>query len=130
MEIYEKLFGREQELVSDTYNTLGVVYDIKKDYTKALSCYNDALAIRKKIFGEESSQVAESFFNIALVYNKCGDYRKSLEYSQKARSIFEKTLGPDNPTTKSAGRVLEETKQKLDVQQSQKTKQKDKKNNT
>ncbi len=97
--IAEELYGKEHENTATSYNEIGMVYDNKGNYSKALKYYFKALAIREKVLGTEHHDTATSYNNIGMVYYAQGDYGKALDYYFKALAIVEKVLGKEHPDT-------------------------------
>lgn len=90
IEFAEELYGKEHEKTATSYNEIGVVYNKKGDYDKALEYSKKALEIREKSLGTEHPDTATSYNNIGAVYKALGDYDKALEYYFKALEIWEK----------------------------------------
>lgn len=59
---------------ADVYNNMGLSYDLKKDYTKALSYFERALKTQRNIFGEKHPNVAKPLVNMANCYR---DFKKA-----------------------------------------------------
>ena len=95
----EELYGKEHEKTATSYNNIGLVYDNKGDYAKALEYHFKALTIWEKVLGREHPSTATSYNNIGLVYDKKGDYGKALEYHFKGLAIREEVLGTKHPDT-------------------------------
>ncbi len=77
-------------------NSLGEIYFIKADYTKAESLFVEALEIRKKFLGENHPNTASSINNLALLYKIKGNYAKAEPLYIQALEIFRKTLGEED----------------------------------
>ena len=82
--------------IAVSYNNIGMVYQTKSDYDKALEYLNKALTIRKSKLGEEHTDVARSYNNIGLVYQAKSDYDKALKYFNKALAIQKAKLGEEH----------------------------------
>ncbi len=78
---------KSQEDMAICYNNIGVVYNAKGEYDKALEYYQKQLDIYLKLFGEKHPDVAICYNNIGRVYNNKGEYDKALECCQKALDI-------------------------------------------
>jgi tetratricopeptide (TPR) repeat protein len=50
--------------VASSYNDIGLVYDDKNQYDRALEYLFKSLELRKDIFGEKNNDVASSYNNI------------------------------------------------------------------
>lgn len=83
--------------MASTYNNIGVVWDNKGDYDKALEYYQQSLDIELKTLGEWHPDVVTSYNNMGLVWQNKGEYDKALEYYQKSLDIFLRTLGVEHP---------------------------------
>ena len=79
-----------------SYNYIGIVYNAKSNYDKALDVYNKALTIWKSKLGEEHTDVATFYNNIGSVYSNKGDYDKAVEYYNKALAIQKAKLGEEH----------------------------------
>jgi tetratricopeptide (TPR) repeat protein len=82
--------------VASTYNNLGVIYESKGDYDKAIEYYTKSLPILLRTFGGEHPYVAASYYNLGAVYKSKKDFPKVIEYLQKAIHIYEKSEERDN----------------------------------
>ena len=75
----KKIFGEEHAAVATSYNNLGIVYQILRQYNEAKAgCYS-GMIINKKIFGEEHAAVATS-------YNNLGSFLKILDSTMKQKN--------------------------------------------
>jgi len=86
----------------DAYNNLGLAYNNKGAYDKAIEYYKKALKIDIKKLGPEHPSVATRYNNFGLAYNNKGDYNKAIKYYQKALKIDLKKLGPEHPDVATA----------------------------
>ena len=59
-------------------NIQGISYNLKKNYKKALSCFQNALELAEKI--EDTIGIVNSLGNVGVIYDFQGDYSKALEY--------------------------------------------------
>jgi tetratricopeptide (TPR) repeat protein len=73
------------------YNNLGVTYDYKGEYDKAIEYYTKDLVISLKTFGGEHPGVAGSYNNLGVAYRAKGEYDKAIEYHREAITILEKS---------------------------------------
>ena len=94
-----------------SYNNIGLVYDNKGEYDKALEYYQKSLAIKLKQLGPEHPSVAISYHNMAYVYKAKKDLAKAKEYWEKAYAIRLKKLGPNHPDTKGTKSQLDALKE-------------------
>ncbi len=74
-----------------SYKNIGVVYNDKGEYRKALEYYFKAHEIFKVVYGEKNEHFATSCSNIGLAYSYQEEYNKALEYYFKALKL-EKSL--------------------------------------
>ena len=96
----EELYGKEHETTANSYDKIGMVYQVQGDYHKALEYYNRALAIRETVLGTDHPDTAQSYNCIGLVvYYEQDNYPKALEYFFKALAIRECALGSNHPDT-------------------------------
>jgi tetratricopeptide (TPR) repeat protein len=79
------------------YNTLGLAYDNKGEYAKAIGYHEKSLNVRLKTLGAEHPEVGKSYSNIGAVYSNKAEYDKAIGYHEKALAIRLKTLGPEHP---------------------------------
>ena len=75
-----------QKGIASSYNSIGVNYNAKTEYTNALEAHKYALQIREKL--KDSKAIAASLGNIGLIYESLADYPSALEYQQKGLKIF------------------------------------------
>lgn len=90
-EITSKL-GKESLIESQAYSELGVVYDKRGDYEKALEAYKTCLAIREKQLDKGAMELGQVYFNIGTCYSLQEQPTQSIEYYEKAKFVFEKNL--------------------------------------
>ncbi len=96
LEISRKLEDNKYE--STFLNNIGLVYDSKGEYDKALLYYDKDLQICLKVYGEEHPSTATSYNNIGSVYDSKGGYDKALLYYEKSLEIMLKVYGEDHPS--------------------------------
>ena len=84
MTIYEKVFGNEHLITATSYNNIGSILFLQKDYAKALEYYLKALVVCEKILGPNHNRTITTYENIANVYSELKDDEKAQEYKQKA----------------------------------------------
>ncbi len=77
------------ELLSKTYNYVGVVYRNKGDFTNAIMFYNQALENALKF--QDSTQIAYAYNNLGGIYKIQGNSPMALDYMLKALRYFEAT---------------------------------------
>lgn len=75
-----------QRLLSEAHNTLGINYQTKSEFSRALEEHFKALKIREE--NDLKVDAATSMCNIGILYDNQHDYDKALEYYRKAMGIF------------------------------------------
>ncbi len=76
-------------LVSRTYNMIGKVYEIQRNFDKTLEFYQKALSLAEK--AHNNSMLSFCYNNIGNFYTLTNQYEKALEYQFKALEIRKKT---------------------------------------
>lgn len=79
------LEGIPNENLSQTLNTIGVIYTHLGDYSKALKYLNQCLEINKKMGYQYG--IARNLNNIGAIYYYQGEYPKALEYYEEVLNI-------------------------------------------
>ena len=74
-------------------NRIGLLFQERAAYARALEAHLKALAIRRAALGERHPDVAQSFNNIAMVYSDQGEHARALEANLKALAIRRAALG-------------------------------------
>ena len=107
-----KIEGVQDNLVAaNQYNNLGLEYNAKGEYVKAIEFIEKALAIDLNVHGDQHPDTAIDYNNLGLVYNAQGRYMKAVRFFKKALKIFDKVLGHDHPNTKAVARNLARVKE-------------------
>jgi len=75
--------------MANNYNNLGISYELKIEFEKAIAFYNKSIDINKKMGKERLSYLADNYNNISGVYQQKKDFSTSLSYLNKASTIFE-----------------------------------------
>jgi CHAT domain-containing protein len=83
-------------VLSECYNTEGLIDWISGNNEKALEYLTESLVIRKKIFGEQATQIAAIYNNMGLVYSDI-DLNQALEYYEMALEIYQKVYPATHP---------------------------------
>lgn len=105
--------------VGITYNNLASILRQKKEYSKAIYQYENALTIFKENFHDEHPLIATTYSNLAIVYCDLGEYAHALEYYYQALSIREKLLGFSHPdTAKTYSNIAEIYEKQSDYEKS------------
>jgi serine phosphatase RsbU (regulator of sigma subunit) len=73
--------------IASSYNSLGVNFNAKTEFGKALDAHQYALKIRKEL--GDAKAIAASLGNIGLIFESLADYPSALEYQQMGLKIFE-----------------------------------------
>jgi tetratricopeptide (TPR) repeat protein len=68
------------------HHNTGIVYAHKKDYDKALECYQKALELKPNF------DFAKLYYDMGKAYEAKGDKDKELEYKNKAKEFGPITL--------------------------------------
>ena len=112
--IIEKVLGTEHPNTASSYNNIGLVYNEKGDYGKALEYYFKDLAISEKVLGTEHPDTATSYNNIGWVYREKGNYAIALEYYTKAYQIWKNKFGDDHPDTMDVLISIDDVKEAME----------------
>ena len=75
--------------MASSLNNIGIVYDLKGDYSEALKNYFSALEIYETQ-DAEFDKVPMVYVNIGIVYKKQKEYDKVLNYYKKALEIYKR----------------------------------------
>lgn len=87
---------KNNDILYDAYNLLGVIYNELGDYEKAIEFHNKAIgSIDDKIIPTEFQSKATSLNNIGFVYQNLDDYKKANFYFKKG--LEEKNLYNQKP---------------------------------
>jgi tetratricopeptide (TPR) repeat protein len=81
------------------YNNIGLAYDSKGEYDRAIGYFQKALKTDLKKLGQEHPKVAALYNNIGAAYDSKGEYDRTIGYYQKALTIDLKKLGSEHPDT-------------------------------
>ncbi|HNS30445.1 MAG TPA: tetratricopeptide repeat protein [Tenuifilaceae bacterium] len=77
--------AKTKELLSATYNSLGVYYRKINSYKDALDNYQQSLKLSEEL--NDSLNIAMRYTNIGIVYQETGDLVRAKEYLDKALNI-------------------------------------------
>jgi hypothetical protein len=77
LDIKIQIKGANSIDVSVVFESIGYVYNLKKEYEKSLQFYNNSLKIKTQIKGAKSIDAANILAKIAYVYRLKGDHKKS-----------------------------------------------------
>ena len=95
--LLKELSETDPELGS-VYNNIGICYDKKGDFVRALTNYQHALLVYSKTFLPDHMEYAYTYTNIGSCYFKMGDYEQAMENYGEALSIKSKYV----PSTHSS----------------------------
>jgi tetratricopeptide (TPR) repeat protein len=70
LEFVDRTYRKDSRRKATTYNNMGMVFLLAKDYPLAERCFRDALEMRKRIFGEGHNEVAVILLNMAELYKR------------------------------------------------------------
>ena len=87
LETVKKYFGKNMLLVS-IYQKIGLLWESKYNYKKALTFYKEALNIEKSLLGENHPSLAHSYKYIAIVYDKRKNRKEALIYYKKSFKLY------------------------------------------
>ncbi|CAF1430534.1 unnamed protein product, partial [Adineta ricciae] len=97
LEIQQKYSDSKVSDLVNTYNSIGLMYDIMADYSKALQFYEKSREIGEKATLSDRVNMAETFNNMGAAYYHLGDYTKALEFYEKSRDICVASLPTNHP---------------------------------
>ncbi len=84
---------KSQMLLASICGNLGFVYELEKDYDKALGFHEQALSIHLKILNQDHPEIALDYHNLGYIYYDKGDYANAREAYERAISINRKSYG-------------------------------------
>ena len=64
----DRAHRRDTPEKATTYNNMGMVFMLAKDYELADECFRQALSMRKRIFGKDHNEVAVILLNLVQLY--------------------------------------------------------------
>jgi tetratricopeptide (TPR) repeat protein len=64
----DKMYRKDHPEKATTYNNMGMVFLLARDYGLAETCFQEALAMRRRIFGREHNEVAVILLNLVQLY--------------------------------------------------------------
>ncbi|CAF1464074.1 unnamed protein product [Didymodactylos carnosus] len=80
------------------YHNIGLVFQAKDEYDKALAYHEKALQIESNSLPSNHSSLATTYINIRLVCDQKGEYDKALHYHEKALEIQSNSLPSNHPS--------------------------------
>ena len=96
LELRKKRYGDEDLLVANVLGEMGSIYDSRREYQKALSCYNECLRVRQMHLGNVES-VGDMFLKIGNIDTSLEDNESALENFSSALGIYKSVLGEESP---------------------------------
>lgn len=102
VEVREKLYGIEHQLLAVALSNLGVLYIQRKEPAEAKQPLLRALKIYEQQLGADHATTIKVADNLAYVYGTRGDYGKSAELYERVLAAQEKKFGADSPHTAMA----------------------------
>jgi len=81
--LFEKL--NDQEGITKTYNSIGIIYDDAMKYDTALHYYFKSLSLAEKVMDIQNQM--PPCINIGKIFNNMKDYEKAIEYFNKCLDI-------------------------------------------
>lgn len=68
VEFVDKKFRGDTKEKATTYNNMGMVFFLARDFDMAEECFHDALNMRRRLFGDVHNEVAVILLNLAELY--------------------------------------------------------------
>ena len=96
LELREKHYERNHDLIVDCYNNLGIIYSYFGDYEIAVSYMYKALKSREEKNGFAHSLTAWSYTNLGILNLYIGNFDKALEYVFKGLESRKQCLPADH----------------------------------
>ncbi|MEZ4886136.1 MAG: CHAT domain-containing tetratricopeptide repeat protein [Chitinophagales bacterium] len=91
--------ANDSEAAVDYFNNWGDYFQVKNDFSQALSYYQNAYNIRQVLCGENTPEMADSYNRIGRIWGQKGEFEKELSCYRKALNISQKNWGDVNPFT-------------------------------
>ncbi|MBL0265749.1 MAG: tetratricopeptide repeat protein [Leptospiraceae bacterium] len=92
-----KLLRERHPSVGDIYNQIGISYESKGEYGKAMECFEKRLSIQLETLEDRHPDIAITYHNIGFTYNSQEEYDKGFDYLKKALSIQKDKLEISHP---------------------------------
>lgn len=70
VEHVDRVYRKDAKEKATTYNNMGMVFMMNRDYDLADECFHDALAMRKRLFGSDHNEVGVVLLNLAELYRR------------------------------------------------------------
>ena len=98
VEIVEKTFGPESEILGSALREFGFIQRSLGQLKAAETTLQRAIAINEKAFGPNHPATIETIGTLGLVYRSTGDNEKAERFLERSLELREKTLGPEHPS--------------------------------
>jgi len=96
LQLRQSIFGNESEEAAASLNDLGLVYG-QTDVDKALTYYEQALAVYEKLHQKDHPKIAIAKTNIGLMYLKSELYGDAVNNFESAQAIWKKNYPYGHP---------------------------------
>ena len=94
------------ESLAVTYNNIGNIYILQKDYEKALKYQEKSLDIKLSLYGELHPSIAISYTNLGRLYLEQNDYDSAISYFQKSLELKLQLYNPTDVHITTSYKVL------------------------
>ncbi len=112
LQLRQAIFGNESEEAAASLNDLGLVYG-QTDPDKALTYYEQALAVYEKLHQKDHPKIAIAKTNIGLMYLKSELYGDAVNNFESAQSIWRKNYPEGHPNEALALANLAQTYKRM-----------------
>jgi tetratricopeptide (TPR) repeat protein len=68
LDYVDRKYRKDAKEKATTYNNVGMVFLLNRDFSLAEECFQNALAMRKRIFGDNHNEVAVILLNLVQLY--------------------------------------------------------------
>eukprot|EP00002_Diphylleia_rotans_P038698 TRINITY_DN8843_c0_g1_i1.p1 TRINITY_DN8843_c0_g1~~TRINITY_DN8843_c0_g1_i1.p1 ORF type:complete len:943 (+),score=195.79 TRINITY_DN8843_c0_g1_i1:61-2889(+) len=102
LEIRIRLAGKEDPLVADSHNHVGLCHWVARRYEEAKEAYTKSLELRQSLYGLDHIDVAQSNNNFGALYHSMGIFDKALEYYLTSCRIYRRLRGETHPDIATA----------------------------
>ncbi len=68
LDYVDRKYKKDSREKATTYNNMGMVFLLSREYSLAEQCFHNALDMRKRIFGENHNEVAVILLNLVQLY--------------------------------------------------------------
>lgn len=88
LEAYSKSGTNDFEWIkANAYNNLGIAYELKEDWEKAINYYQLSIAINNR-FEDRKLQLAKNYLNLSTPLSKINRFDEALSYLKQAKKNF------------------------------------------